>query len=363
MIRQQVSWLAALALLATISGCGGGGGNGDPVPGVQETRPFDFTVTVAGTTSALEDVAFFQDQNLARPGVTIRSATQTLATPGASVTRQNALSSAGSGFSLAVHFDASASIDDNGRDPGGLRFDAADIAIAEVGSPARAPSTQTRIYAFRSTFANSFALIAGPFAASDGGARTSGIAAASAAGAQDNSPALTATFNIIGDGSGANGSLPSGQPHAMLLLTDGENNAEDPNVAPHTPCAGGEGGVQGCSSNIENVVSRANSRNVKIFVAGLGNVDTELAKFRTLAERTGGAFVKATRAEELGTQFRNVGALMAGGGGVVSGRTDPVAVNTGGNPFVNGWMRFRKVAGGCPGGAVTHDANFCKIQF
>ncbi len=363
MTREHAARFVAFAFLAAAAaGCGGGGDDGG-VPGFTETRGFDFTVTVAGTTSTLQDVAFFRDEGLTQPGVTLASSQNpSLATPGASVTGQQAVAPVGSGFSLAIHFDASGSIDDNGRDPGGLRFDAADIAVAEVGQ--RAPSTDTRIYTFRSTYPNGFKLVFGPFDASDGSARTSGIGAARTEGANANSPALTATFNIIGDGSGSPaGTLPAGQPHAMLLLTDGENNAEDANIAPHRPCTGGEGGVTGCSDDIDNVVSRATARNTTIFVAGLGNVDTELEKFRRLAQQTGGAFVKVTRAEELGTQFRNIGALMANGGVVVSGRTDPVEVVTGGNPFVKGWMRFRQASGGCPGTSVAHGSDFCKIPF
>lgn len=351
MIRLWGSRFAALALLAALGGCGGGGSDA-PAPGFQESRSFDFTVAAAGTTGALQDVAFFQDQSLTRPGVVVRSATQTLATPGARESApQQQIAAVGTGFALAVHFDASGSMARS--DPAGDRFDAADIAIAEVGRPDRAPGTPTRFYTFRSTYPSSFKLVSGPFPASDSAARSSARAAAENEGSRDNSPALTATFNILA-------TLPLG-PNAMLLLTDGENNSESPSIVPG--CSGPEGSTQSGCGDIGQVVTQAKARDTAIFVAGFGTNDAELEKFRQLAAQTGGAFVKANRPEELGPQFGNLGALVVSGGVVVSGRTDPVTVNIGGRPFVNGWMRFQKIGGGCPGLSVAHDASFCKIQF
>ena len=102
---------------------------------------------------------------------------------------------------------------------------------------------------------------------------------------------------------------------------------------------------------------------VRIFVAGLGNVDRELEKFRDLATATDGVFVKASRADRLRAQFEGLGALIADGGVVVTARTSEVTVNPGGNPYATGWMRFRKPSGGCPSGTAEHDATTCKVQF
>ncbi len=337
MNREQAARLAAFILFAAAAGGCGGGGDG-AAPGFTESRTFDFTVTVGGARGQLQNVEFFTDETLSQRGVRVESQSRVIATPGASVTGQQSVAPVGDGFALAVHFDASGSIDDPGRDPNPpKRFNAARFAIGEVG--ARAAATDTRIFTFRFTsndpdYANNrFKQVAGPFDASNSSARDAGLAAAQAQGASGNSPALSATINIIG-------ALPTGQPHAMLLLTDGENNSEDPRLVATHPCGSNQETTQGCSDDIQPVVNVAGNRNVKIFVAGLGNEDSALAKFRELARQTGGAFVKVTRAEELQAQFSNIGALMVDGGVVVSGRTDPVEVVVGGNPFIRGVMRY-----------------------
>lgn len=356
MQSKQAVWLAALALLVAAAGCGGGDGGsagGGDVP--TETRSFVFTVAVPGATSALANPTLFVDEGLTERGVEIRSATQRLATTSATVDGQQSIPAADSGFQLAVHFDASGSIDDNGRDPAGNRFAAARGLIAGVGQ--RAGSTTTRVYTFRSSYANQFKLVSpSSFPASNGGAMDQAIEAVQAEGALDNSPALTATMNIID-------SLPAGVPHAMLLLTDGENNAESRLGLALRACSG-EGGVGNCSDDIGDVVALANSRNVSIFVAGLGNNDTELEKFRSLASGTDGAYVKVTRAEQLESRFQQVGELVVTGGHVVDGKTGDVTIAQGGNPFVSGFLRFDRPGGSCPGGSLpVTGTNFCRVRF
>jgi hypothetical protein len=358
----RVAGLVALALLASGQGCGGGGGDGGSVP--QETRTFDFTVTVAGASQQLSNVAFFQDSGLQNSGVRVESESEVKATPPATVLGQQPVSAMPSGFNLTAHFDGSGSM--ARADPSQDRFRAADTMIARVGEVAA--STPTRLYTFRFIDGDTefgtkrFRLNAGPFDAGNAAARSAGITA-SQDEERGNSPALSATFNIIGSGGGENGSLPSGPDHAMLLLTDGENNREDQNIIPN--CTTGEegGGTSSGCGNTTPVRTRAADRKTRIFVAGFGNNDTALGKFRTLAGNTGGAFLKVTRAGELQRQFRNVADLLTLGGRVVNARTSEVTVNLGGDPFVRGWMRFNKIGGNCPGGSVSHDASTCKIEF
>ncbi|HWP35081.1 MAG TPA: hypothetical protein VNM66_05730 [Thermodesulfobacteriota bacterium] len=343
--RGRGFFVVAALLAAAVAGCGGGG-DGGPGAGTQ-TRGFDFTVTVGGDRAReagrLEGVAFFRNRELTEPGVRIESATQVIATPGATVTGQAAVEPIGRGSTVALHFDASGSIDDPGRDPQGNRFRGAAALLSQLGGQA-----PVRLFAFRWNPGD-------PADQEYQAERFKEVATLDqvrAEGARGNSPALTATFNIAGR-------LP--QDSAMVLLTDGENNSEDPNVVPG--CTGPEGAGGPPCANIEAAASRLQAGRLRLFVAGLGNNDGALEKFRALAARTGGAFVKVTRGEELEPRFRNLGSLMVDGGIVVSGRTDPVTVIAGGNPFVRGWMRFQRLAGTCPPGAEAHDAQFCKLPF
>jgi hypothetical protein len=360
----RVAGLVALALLASGQGCGGGGGGGGepPPPGLEcgpgvpcPPQTFEFTVSVPGATAALGSPAFFQDEGLTRSGVEIRSATRVVTTTGASVSGPQRVVPAAAGLArLVVHFDASGSIDDANRDPFGDRFTAARGLIAGVG--AAKPGTPARVYTFRSAYAGSFKLMSpADFAANDGGASDNAVNAASAEGASTNSPALTATHNIID-------ALPaSGGPTAMLLLTDGENNAEDPAIVPG--CQGTEGSPGTGCGNVSVTVAKADQRNVRVFVAGLGNNDQAQSRFRPLAEQTDAAFVKATRSGALNEQFQAIGRLILSGGVVVNAETNTVNLPEGSSPFVRGWMRFDRPAAGCPGGSVQHNSSTCKIQF
>ncbi len=366
--------LAALALGMVAAGCGGGGGGGSAGGGdipLDPPRSFEFTVAVPGATQRLDGVTFFKDQALNRPGVEIRSSSNALfaETSASLLNQQGPISRLPDGFGLAVHFDASGSINRNTRDALGLRFGAARALIESLAST----NPTTRVYTFRSTYTNGFLLMdasmrptagPGPFPANDAGAREQGIRAAQDQGAEENSPAFTATHNIIGGGGCCTNSLP-GNNHAMLLLTDGENNNEDPAVVPG--CSEGESSTpNGCgdSSAIQRVADRANARGVRVFVAGLSNNDQALSRFEDLARRTNAVFVKATSPASLDEQFQSVGRLMLSGGVVVNGMTGDVAVPSTGNPGVTGWMRFDRPSGGCPqpADAVT-GTDFCRIKF
>jgi hypothetical protein len=361
----RVAGLVALALLASGQGCGGGGGDGTPVPDVPRVpQSFEFTVTVPGATATLGDPRFFSDQSLTRINeVELGSTAGSLGTVGASVSSgQQRVSPIPQPFNLVVHFDASGSIDNNGRDPDPdgpqqpgepRRFPAARGLIAGVGG-----SNPARVYTFRSLYSGAIKLMSpSDFPASDGGAAGGAVEMAKNEGADGNSPALTATFNIINQ-------LPS-SGSGMLLLTDGENNAEDPQVVPN--CGGNEGQGGSACNNISNVVALAQQKNVRVYVAGLGNEDSDLSKFRNLAEDTGGAYVKATRATALESQFAAIGQLMKSGGVVVTGETETIPVPPGSNPKITGFLRFNRPASGtCPGGSVPvtlNGNNYCRLAF
>jgi len=344
----RVAGLVVLALLASGQGCGGGGGGGGgPVPG--EERSFVFTVSVPGAPAGDLQPAFFRDEGLTQSGVTIASqGNPELATTSATVQDVDRTSGMPTTFGLAVHFDASGSIKDADRDPDPpKRFDAATAVVNEVNAR-RDPDPPKRFFAFRFKPGDS---AYDP----DRFKEVGSIGAARTEGADGFSPALTATINII--------QALGGGSHAMLLLTDGENNAEDGSKVDLKRCGAGEAsGRNDCSDDIGAVDTAAGS-NVKVFVVGLGNVDSELEKFQELATATGGLFVKATRAEQLETQFRQLGALIADGGAVVTGESGVVRVNLGGNPFVRGWMRFNRNGASCPAGSQAHGGDSCKIRF
>lgn len=341
--------LATLAVALVAAGCGGGdgGAGGGEIP--QDTRTFVFTVAVPGAPSGDLQPAFFRDSNLTDPGVTLASQSNpNIGQTSASVEDVDRTTAIPSSFTLAVHFDASGSIDDNGRDPSGNRFAAAQAVVNEV-TARRNDVSQQRFFTFR-------------FMGGGGGYGTQrfkdvgSISGAQAEGANGFSPALTASINILQQ------AVTSG-PVAMLLLTDGENNAEDGSKVTLRSCGGGEAaGRNDCSDDIGAVDTVAASR-ARIYVVGLGNVDSELDRFKDLANATDGVYVKASRAEQLQTQFRNLGALIASGGVVVTGQTGQVSVTQGGNPFVRGWMRFNKNGGSCPSGSQEHNATTCKLQF
>lgn len=349
MRRTYAGALAALALGMVAAGCGGGdGGDGDGggVPSVERT--FVFTVSVPGAPSGDLEPAFFRDEALSEPGVTLASqANPNIGEASASVVDQDRASGMPGPFTLAVHFDASGSIDDNGRDPDGNRFTAAQAVVNEIDSR-RADSTE-RFFTFRFDEGH-------PEYGTQRFRDVGSIAGARAEGADGFSPALTASINIFDQ------AVPSGNV-AMLLLTDGENNAEDPARVSLEDCDGSEASDRtDCSDDIGKVDEAAGSRG-RVYVVGLGNVDTALDKFKDLANATGAVYVKASRAEQLETQFRALGALIASGGVVVTGETGRVDVTQGGNPFVRGWMRFNKNGASCPPGTREHDAETCKVQF
>lgn len=340
--------LAALALGMLAAGCGGGGGGGGtPVPGTDRT--FVFTVSVPGAAAGDLNAAFFRDQALTDSGVTLASqANPNFGKASASVQDVDRTAAMDSNFTLAVHFDASGSIDDNGRDPSGNRFTAAQAVVDEVEE--RRNDFTERFFTFR--------WIQG--SGGDYGSKrfkdVGTIAAARSEGADGFSPALTATINILG-------SIPGTGKVAMLLLTDGENNAEDGSKVRLEACNPGEAsGRNDCSEDVGAVDTAAANR-ARVYVVGLGNVDTELDKFQNLATMTGAVYVKASRSEQLTTQFRALGALIASGGAVVTGQTGPVNVPSGGNPFVRGWMRFNKNGSPCPPATQEHNATTCKVQF
>jgi hypothetical protein len=357
-------WLAALALLAVASGCGGGGGGGstgggEPIPG--EDRTVEFTVSVPGATQAVSGVQFFQDQALQNPGVRVRSSgNRTLGRPGASQNGQQQVAEPmPQPFTLVVHMDASGSIDDNGRDPdpigdrGPQRFDAARGFIAGVGEVAG--STPTRVYTFSSRYGSSAfkRMTPSDFPANNGSSRSSAISAAAREGAEANSPALTATFNIIGDVNGR---------AAMLLLTDGENNAESETVVPG--CQTGEGTNPTACRNTSNVVQRADATGTRVYVAGLGNQDQALSVFSGLARDTGAVYVKASQQSNLQETFNAIGQIILRGGVVVPAETEVVEnVPLTGNPIVEGWMRFNRPSGGCPSGTTAVGDTACRIAF
>lgn len=342
--------LAALALGMVAAGCGGGGGGGSAGGGdiPQDERTFVFTVAVPGAASGDLQPAFFRDSSLTDSGVTLASQSNpNIAETSASVVDQDRSTAMPSDFTLAVHFDASGSIDDNGRDPSGDRFTAAQTVVNEVNSR-RSDSTE-RFFTFR-------------FEEGDAQYSTQrfkdvgSIAGAQGQGEDGFSPALTATINILQQ-------AVSTGPVAMLLLTDGENNAEDGSKVSLQGCGDGEAsGRDDCSDDIGAVDTAAGGR-VRVYVVGLGNVDTELGKFKDLATSTDAVYVKASRAEQLATQFGALGALIASGGAVVTGETGQVSVAQGGNPFVRGWMRFNKNGASCPPGTQEHDATTCKVEF
>ncbi|HEY8369906.1 MAG TPA: hypothetical protein VIM86_11390 [Thermodesulfobacteriota bacterium] len=339
--------LAALALGMVAAGCGGDDGNGGGgVP--SEERTFVFTVSVPGAPPGDLDPAFFRDEALSEAGVTLASQTNpNIGEASASVIDQDRASGVPGPFTLAVHFDASGSIDDNGRDPDGNRFTAAEAVVDEID--ARRSDATPRFFTFRFDQGH-------PQYGTQRFREVASISGARAEGADGFSPALTASINILDQ------AVPSGNV-AMLLLTDGENNAEDPARVSLQDCDGGEASDRtDCSDDIGKVDEAAGSR-ARIYVVGLGNVDTALEKFKDLANATGAVYVKASRAEQLETQFRALGALIASGGVVVTGQTGNVNVTQGGNPFVRGWMRFNKNGAPCPPGTQEHDADTCKVQF
>ncbi len=370
MIRRHLASLSAAGLLV-VTGCGGGGEVGSPASpagqtpaGTIESRTFDFTAAVIGAAPGpggrLEDVAFFRDAALEQPGVELWLGAERLAGPEASEIGQQSRDPLPTGFSLAIMFDASSSIDEPSRDPGGLRFLAAEEVIAWVGD--EVPGTGTRLFTFRAGYDRKFKLIPpGLFDADDAATRALAIENAQREKPTGGSPVLTATYNVVD-------ALPQGsdeepQPHVVLLLTDGENNSEDPTIAPHNiPCP--EPDLWGCSDDTLAVHDLALDRDARLFVAGLGNEDDDLEKFRRLADETGGAYVKATGADELEAQFANLAAFMVGGGVIVQGRTAPVALASGAGPIsISGWLRFRRIGGVCPLSSVPHDAEFCKVSF
>ncbi len=342
--------LAALALGMVAAGCGGGdGGSAGGSEGIPSTdRTFVFTVSVPGAPAGDLAPAFFRDSDLTDPGVRLASEeNDNFRQTSASVVDQDRTSGMPSDFTLVVHFDASGSMDDNGRDPGGSRFTAAQAVVNEVNSR-RSDSTE-RFFTFRFQEGNT-----------EYGTKRfreiSDISVARGERPDGFSPALTATINILQQ------AVTTG-PVAMLLLTDGENNAEDGTKVSLRGCAGGESaGRNDCSDDIGAVDDAADSR-ARIYVVGLGNEDTVLDKFKDLATSTDAVYVKASRAEQLATQFGALGALIASGGAVVTGETGQVSVAQGGNPFVRGWMRFNKNGASCPPGTQEHDASTCKVQF
>jgi hypothetical protein len=349
--------LAGLLLLGVLAaqGCGGGGGGG-AAGGDRPTerRGFEFTVAVPGVSGALGAPRFFGDEALTDSRIDVRSSSGALVTQvgvlSGSVSQQ-VVSAMPSEFGLAIHFDASLSMKD--QDPSDARFTAATNLVSGVGS---APRGAPRYFTFRHNPSNS----------ADSEYNTprfkavSSTGEASGEGERGNSPAISATYNIIGTGNGANGSL-TGNNHAMLLLTDGDNNAEDPALLPG--CSGPEGSDPSQCGVPDVLVTRANARQVRVFVAGLGNDDDALQKFQRLARDTGAAFLKATQSSDLNRQFQNLGRLMVNGGVVVTAATQEFEITQGGNPFLRGWLQFNRINGSCPSPSQLHDANTCKIPF